>query len=134
MADALEKAYDLAWAEIEKISRKEELTKEALCVLNDVIDIVKDIETIWAMKESGSYYEDGYSGRMSSSRMNRYSDGSSYSRGENGGRSGRRYSRYNSYDDGKDYMMEHLEMAMEKASSDSDRNMIRQLMDKMNNQ
>lgn len=134
MADALTKVYDLAWAEIEKIAKKDELTKESLCVLNDVVDIVKDIGEIMRQEYDRDEMMDGYSGRSGySSRMGRYSDGNSY-RNYTGGSNTRRYGRFNSYDDGREYMMEHLEMAMDKASSENERNMIRQLMDKMNNQ
>lgn len=135
MADVFERVYDLAFAEVEKISKKDELTKESLCVLKDVVDIVKDIGEIMRQEYDRDEMMGGYSGRGGySSRMGRYNDGNSYARGYNNGNSSRRYGRYNSYDDGRGYMMEHLEMAMDKASSDSERNMIRQLMDKMNNQ
>lgn len=52
---------DMLERELEQISNKRELTSNNLEIMYKVVDIIKDIETICAMKEAE---EDGYSGRM----------------------------------------------------------------------
>ena len=91
---------DMLEKELEQIANKRELTSSNLEVMDKVVDIIKDIETICAMKEAS----DGYSNYMP---MYMYDDGMSYARGrgryakrDSMGRYARRGGSYdNSYDD-----------------------------------
>lgn len=69
---------DALLKEVGKISSRGEILPNEIHPMYEVVDMIKDIETIFAMKGysgySGSYpymHEDGYSGR----RMGRYSYG-----------------------------------------------------------
>jgi len=103
---------------------------------------LKSLLTAEAMMGGGSSYEgnsNGYSGRRDS--MGRYADSEysgRYYDGEGGssgrsffdnGYSGRRYSR----DEGKSEMMHQLEMMMEKAGTQEEKDIMRQTMNKLKN-
>lgn len=133
----MDRVYDnatkLLEKEIEEINSKGELTPSSLDVMYKVTDIIKDIETICAMRES-----EEYSGRYM------YDDDMSYARGR--GRNARRDSmgRYaresygrsydgygeNSYARGR-YSRdeEDLEQMMRGAKTEKERDLIRQLME-----
>ena len=113
-----ERVYDMLNCEIEKIENKGELNSASLENLGKLVDIIKDLQTIEAM---GEYQDDGYS----NGPMRRY-----YNDGMSSGKyyRGRGYS----YDDGgRGEMIRHLEAAMHQAKSESERNEIRQMIDRM---
>lgn len=140
---------DMLEKELEQIASKRELTSNNLEVMDKVVDIIKDIETICAMKEAS----DGYSNYMP---MYMYDDGMSYARGRGryakrdsmgrysseGGYSGEEgYSREGGYsgnysneysnrrgysrDDNRDHMISELERMEREATDENQRNMIR---------
>lgn len=118
--------------EIKKVAAKGEVSPTEIKPLGEVVDILKDIETICAMKEYGnddsSYAMSnrGYSSARYSSRPdwdNRgmyYDDGNSYKRDSMG-----RYSRdnYSGHNSEKDEMIYKLEQMMNSAKSEKDRMM-----------
>ena len=119
--------------ELEQIADKRELTSSSLDVMDKVVDIIKDIETICAMREAE---EDGYShfypyymyddGMM---------DGQSYARGR--GRyakrdsMGRYASEYRGMDgrysreDSREHMISELDRMEREATDENQKSMIR---------
>lgn len=69
---------DMLERELEQIAGKRELTSNNLEVMDKAVDIIKDIETICAMKEAG---EEGYSEMMPFYMYDDGMGGSSYARG-----------------------------------------------------
>lgn len=125
---------DLVEQEMEKIVKKDELDPQCLEHLYKLIDIAKDVDTIYAMNEYGEApEEEGYS-----SRMYPHYSGNSYKRDSMG-----RYSRnngmsyrnnMNSY--GGDFsrngdMYNRLETMMHEASTDREREAIRRAMEQL---
>lgn len=82
---------DMLERELEQIADKRELTSNNLEIMDKVVDIIKDIETICAMKEAG---EEGYSEMMPYYMYDDGMGGSSYARG--GGRGRGRYAKRDS--------------------------------------
>lgn len=125
---------DMIYEEIDDISRQGKLSKEVVCVLGDLVDILKDIGTV-EMFEEGVYvpeneyslasgYNDGYS------RRNTYGGGYSYRNGRNSdymrrGRGG--YSR----DDAHNHMISQLHDIMNQTQNDEDRQAVQRLIDQM---
>lgn len=153
---------DMLEKELGQIADKRELTSNNLEIMDKVVDIIKDIETICAMREAG---EEGYSEMMP---YYMYDDGSSYARGRGryakrdsmgrysseGGYSGRgsyeggSYDSYNrgSYDsyerggrrgysreDSKEHMVSELERMEQNATDEKQRNMIRNWRNQLQN-
>lgn len=153
---------DMLEKELGQIADKRELTSNNLEIMDKVVDIIKDIETICAMREAG---EEGYSEMMP---YYMYDDGSSYARGRGryakrdsmgrysseGGYSGRgsyeggSYDSYNrgSYDsyerggrrgysreDSKEHMVSELERMEQNATDEKQRNMIRNWKNQLQN-
>lgn len=138
---------DMLEKELEQIADKRELTSNSLDVMDKVVDIIKDIETICAMKEAS---EEGYSSYYPNYMYDDGMDGQSYARGR--GRNARRDSmgRYssenysnNSYDsygrrgysreDSRDHMVGELERMEREATSESEKNMIRNWKNQLKN-
>lgn len=147
--------------ELGQIADKRELTSNNLEIMDKVVDIIKDIETICAMREAG---EEGYSEMMP---YYMYDDGSSYARGRGryakrdsmgrysseGGYSGRgsydggSYDYRGSYDsyerggrrggysreDSKERMVSELERMEQNATDEKQRNMIRNWKNQLQN-
>ena len=130
---------DLVYDEIEQISHRNQLDKDSVCVIGELVDILKDIGTVEMFEEgvyvpedeyslaSGGDYSQrgGYSSRYYNDRGNNYRGGNGYSR--RGGRSG--YSR----DDAKDHMIMKLENLMNEAQDEQDKQSIRRLIDQIGN-
>ncbi len=129
---------DLVYDEIEQISHRNQLDKDSVCVIGELVDILKDIGTVEMFEEgayvpedeyslaSGNYSQrGGYSSRYYNDRGNSYRGGSGYTR--RGGRSG--YSR----DDAKDHMIMKLENLMNEAQDEQDKQSIRRLIDQIGN-
>ncbi|MBP5457251.1 MAG: hypothetical protein J6Y37_12195 [Paludibacteraceae bacterium] len=142
---------DILEKELEQIADKRELTSNNLEIMDKVVDIVKDIETICAMKEasedySGAYmpryfYEDGNMSNNSYAMSN-----GSYARGR--GRYARRDSmgRYSSDDgysgyerrnysreDSRDHMISELDRMEREAADENQRNMIHNWKNQLKN-
>ena len=137
--------------ELKQYERKEQLTKEDICIIGEMVDIVKDIETINAMKEASANgwsrdygmdysrgYDDDYSnayrysydGRGRDNRDSRYSETGSYARGRDS------MGRYTSRDEGysrhsKDEMIKHLEQLMMNARTPEERENYRATIEQM---
>lgn len=134
--------------ELDHLNRKEQLTKEDICIIGEMVDIVKDIETINAMKEASANgwsrdygtdyscgYDDDYSNAYRYSydgrgRDSRYSETGSYARGRDS------MGRYTSRDEGysrhsKDEMIKHLEQLMMNARTPEERENYRATIDQM---
>lgn len=112
--------------ELQKIADKPELSPSDLEATYKIVDILKDIETICAMKEYGDdeWSGDDWSGRRSRDSRGRYS-GRSYRSGRGG------YSMDNYSGHGREKMLDNLYSAMEDASSEEERMSIKALIDKM---
>lgn len=118
--------------ELEKITKKGELSAGSLDAIDKLTHSIKSIETIMAMdgySGDGSYMGGDYSyarggGSYAQRRdsSGRYSRDGSYERGNRGGRGG--YSR----DDEMDSLKEGLHDLMDEAQSEEHRQMIRKWM------
>ena len=123
-----DKIRNLVECEIDKISQKDQLTENSLAILDKLVDIRKDLDTLEMNDGIAEYYEDwndGNSYRGGNSYRRGYARGNSYARGRSY-RGGRGYSYHNGDD-----AIDHLHMALESAQSDSERDAIRKLIDKM---
>ena len=126
--------------ELEEIARKGELGAGDLEIIHKLTDTIKNIDKIEIMKEEGGYSQAGdwemegrgsynrgssYRGRKRDS-MGRYSRDGDYIRD---GRAmlNRMYSRA----EAKDHMMDELEEAMNAATTDREREIIKRAMDQL---
>ena len=127
----MEDIREMLMKELEKYSKKGELSAGSLEIIDKLTHAIKSIDTIMAMEESGYSNESGYSyarGRGSNARrdsMGRYSrrDGMSYEDGSYA-RGGRGYSRERGYsrDDAKeDLAMDLKELRMESRDPETSR-------------
>ena len=128
---------DIMEDELKQISRKEQLTKDDICLVGEMIDVVKDIETIEAMKDAASQgwsrdYARDYSNGYTEDYSNAY--GNMTRRGRDS--MGRYTSRGNSYDEGysrhtKDEMIENLKTMMMNARTPEERESYRATIEQM---
>ena len=122
-----EKIRNLVECEIDKISKKDQLTENSLQVLDKLVDIRKDLDELEMNDGIADYYEnwDG----------NSYARGRSYRRGYNRGGNSYTRGRYggNSYDVGHDDMIEHLHYALDNAANEKEREAIRMTLEKVQN-
>lgn len=122
--------------ELEEIARKPEMSAGDLEVIHKLTDTIKNIDKISMLEEDGGYSQDGdwmargtydrgnsYRGRKRDS-MGRYSRNTMM---RSGYRDGRMYSRA----DAKDHMMDELEEAMEAATTDREKDIIKRAMDQL---
>jgi hypothetical protein len=118
--------------ELDKITKKGELSAGSLDVVDKLTHSIKSIDTIIAMEEAG-YSSDDYSmrgnsyarGRGSNARrdsMGRYSSDNYSMRGGRSGERGRNYS----YDDEMNNLREQLEDMEHMAKDEESKRMIRQ--------
>jgi hypothetical protein len=118
--------------ELDKITKKGELSAGSLDVVDKLTHSIKSIDTIIAMEEAG-YSSDDYSmrgnsyarGRGSNARrdsMGRYSSDNYSMRGGRSGERGRNYS----YDDEMNNLREQLEDMERMAKDEESKRMIRQ--------
>jgi len=150
---------DMLEKELEQIADKRELTSNNLEIMDKMVDIIKDIETICAMKEAS---EEGYSEMMPYYMYDDGMDGTSYARGR--GRYAKRdsmgryssesgYSNRGSYDrggspdsyargvrmggysreDSRDHMVSELDRMEREAQDEQQRNMIRNWKNQLKN-
>lgn len=126
----MEELKEMLCEELDKITKKGELSAGSLDVVDKLTHSIKSIDTIMAMEDAGysgeNSYERGNSyarGRGRNARrdsMGRYSSENSYARGDRG-RSGRY-----SYDDEMSDLREQLEDMERMAKDEESRKMIRQ--------
>lgn len=125
----MEELREMLCEELDKITKKGELSAGSLDVVDKLTHSIKSIDTILAMEDAG-YSSDDYSmrgnsyarGRGSNARrdsMGRYSSDNYSMRG---GRSGERYS----YDDEMNNLREQLEDMERMAKDEESKRMIRQ--------
>lgn len=122
---ALEELKDMLMEELEKCSKKGELSAGSLEVIDKLAHAVKSIDTIMAMEgyseDSGEYMDRGgnYGARGRGRNAQRDSRGR-YADGYGGYREGRMYRRYR--DDAREDLVEQLkEMEMEAKDEESRR-------------
>lgn len=142
------KIKKLVECEIDKISAIPEMNDTSLAHLDKLVDIIKDIDEIegremsidgYSQRTMYGYYDDG----VIPDGANSYRNGMSYRnyRGGNSYRGNRMYNNGSSYTGmrgysmhgGKDELMDHLEMAMNSAQSEQERQAIKELMNEMSN-
>lgn len=134
-----EQIKDMLCDELEEIAKQKQLSSSTLDTLDEVVDIVKDIDTIMAMEQEYGYsgndgYSQGYYGRMP---IYMYDDadmareGRSYARGR--GSNAARDSRGRYMSDGySGDTKEELQHLMSTAKNDREREAIRAALDHMN--
>lgn len=121
--------------ELDEIARKPEMGAGDLEIIHKLTDTIKNIDKIGMLEENGEYSQAGdweMEGRGSYNRGSSYANrGKHYVRGhysrDGYNRDGRTYSR----GDAKEHMMMELEEAMNAASNDREREVIRRCMDQL---
>lgn len=143
---------DMVYDEIENIAHQGTLSKEVVCVLGELVDILKDIGTVEMFEEGVEIPENEYSlanGNYSRNNRSGYSrNGNSYGGSYDGsydyGNSYRGRSSYNSgysrrgrggysRDDAREHMMSQLHNIMNEAQNEEDRMAVKRLIDQMGN-
>ena len=117
--------------ELEEIANKGELGSGDLEIIHKLTDTIKNLDKI-EMLEDGGYSQAGdweMEGRGSYARGSSYRNQRRDSRGRYSRDRGRMYSRA----DGKEHMMEQMEMLMEQAGSEREREAIRRCMGQIEN-
>ena len=130
----MDKLRDKLCDELEEIARKGELGAGDLEIVHKLTDTIKNLDKI-EMLEDGGYSQAGdweadmrgTYGRGSSYRGRKRDSMGRYSREGRGGRGG--YSR----NDAKEAMMEQMEMLMDQAGSEREREAIRRCMGQLEN-
>ena len=126
------KIKDRMEEELKELCKKETWTGNDVALIGEMIDVVKDIETVEAMKNyepedwmrgySRGYDED-YS--MTRASYDRYREPNSYARGRDS------MGRYTSRDDGKQEMINHLNTMMMNARTPEERESYRSAIEHM---
>ena len=126
------KIKDRMEEELQDLCKKENWTTNEIDLIGAMIDVVKDIETIEAMKnyESEDWikgYSRGYGEDYSMTRgsYGRYNEPNSYARGRDS------MGRYTSRDDGKQEMIDHLNRMMMNARTPEERESYRTTIEHM---
>ena len=118
--------------ELKRLNKKDTWTCDDVAVIGEMIDYIKDVETIDAMKnyESEDWmrgysrgYDEDYS--MTHSPYDRYNVPNSYARGRDN------MGRYTSRDDGKQEMIDHLNKMMMNARTPEERESYRSTIEHM---
>ena len=134
--DYMHDLKDKLCQEQEEIARKPEMGAGDLELVHKLTDTIKNIDKICALEEDGGYSEAGDYEGGSYNRGSSYANrGKHYVRGHysregysNDGRGGRGgYSRH----DAKEAMMEQMEMLMDQAGSEREREAIRRCMSQL---
>lgn len=111
-----DKIVSMINTEMSRMLDRGELSKETLCLIGEMVDILKDVHEI---EKEGMSMDEGYSRGMRS-----YNDGYSYSRD----RMGRYSSTGRSYGTERDHLMNKMNQFMDQASSESERELVRRIM------
>ena len=118
--------------ELKRLNKKDTWTCDDVAVIGEMIDYIKDVETIDAMKnyESEDWmrgysrgYDEDYS--MTRASYDRYNVPNSYARGRD------TMGRYTSRDDGKQEMIDHLNKMMMNARTPEERESYRSAIEHM---
>lgn len=118
--------------ELKRLNKKDTWTCDDVAVIGEMIDYIKDVETIDAMKnyESEDWmrgysrgYDEDYS--MTRASYDRYNVPNSYARGRD------TMGRYTSRDDGKQEMIDHLNKMMMNARTPEERESYRSTIEHM---
>ena len=131
----MDKLRDKLCDELDEIARKGELGAGDLEIVHKLTDTIKNLDKIEMLEEDGGYSQAGdweMEGRGSYNRGSSYrgrkrDSMGRYSREGRGGRGG--YSRH----DAKEAMMEQMEMLMDQAGSEREREAIRRCMGQLEN-
>ena len=131
----MDKLRDKLCDELDEIARKPEMGAGDLEIIHKLTDTIKNLGKIEMLEEDGGYSQAGdweadmrgTYGRGSSYRGRKRDSMGRYSREGRGGRGG--YSRH----DAKDAMMEQMEMLMDQAGSEREREAIRRCMGQLEN-
>lgn len=132
---AFEELKDMLCAELDEIARKGEMGAGDLEIVHKLTDTIKNIDKIIMLEDDGEYSQRGYSRGGDWDARGRYDDGNSYAnRGQHYvrghySRAGRRYSRA----DGRESMMEHLDMMLDDAKTDKERDVIKRCKAQLEN-
>lgn len=131
----MDKLRDKLCDELDEIARKPEMSAGDLETAHKLTDTIKNIDKIAMLEEDGGYSQAGdweMEGRGSYNRGSSYrgrkrDSTGRYSREGRGGRGG--YSRH----DAKEAMMEQMEILMDQAGSEREREAIRRCMGQLEN-
>lgn len=111
-----DRAISMINTEMSRMLDRGELSKETLCLIGEMVDILKDIHEL---DKDEMPMDEGYS------RMGRsYNDGYSYTRD----RMGRYSSRGRSYGPDREHLMDKMDQFMNQASNESERELVRRIM------
>ena len=128
----MEELRDMLCEELDKITKKGELSAGSLDVVDKLTHSIKSIDTIIAMEESGYSKESNRGGHGGYSRNYMYEDGGSYARGGRGGRGGRTgANQYGSYDDGSEMIVRELRDLMNDAPNEHIKMELKKTIQKM---
>lgn len=134
---------DMVYDELDEFGHYEKLSKDAVCVIGELVDILKDIGTVEMFEEGIEVPEDEYSLASGYSRNGGYSrryyrgsydNGNSYrGRSYNYDEYGRRGRTGYSREDSKEHMIGKLHQLMNEAQNENDREAINRLIQQMEN-
>ena len=133
--DYMYELKDKLCKELDEIARKPEMGAGDLEIIHKLTDTIKNLDKIEMLEDDGGYSQAGdweadmrgTYGRGSSYRGRKRDSMGRYSREGRGGRGG--YSRH----DAKEAMMEQMEMLMDQAGSEREREAIRRCMGQLEN-
>ncbi len=119
--------------ELAEIARKPEMSAGDLEATHKLTDTIKNIDKICMLEDDGGYSR---AGEWEADIRGNYGHGNSYRNRDSRGRysrdGGMSYNRGGySRDGGREKMLEHLEKAMDSATTDREREDIRRMMDKL---
>lgn len=124
----MDKLRDKLCDELDEIARKGELGAGDLEIVHKLTDTIKNLDKIEILEEDGGYSQAGdWEARGSYERGSSYRNQRRDSRGRYSRDRGRMYSR----SDGKERMMEQMEMLMEQAGSEREREAIRRCISQL---
>lgn len=137
---ALYDLKDLLEKEITKVTNKGDISPTEIKTIGEAVDVIKDIETIFTMKEYGNNDQSyamsnrGYSTRRMSNSYPMYGDSynSSYNSYDDmsyrqGGNSNARYSRHSE----KEEMIDRLERKLKNAQTEQERRYIMECIEEL---
>lgn len=132
----MDELKEMLYCELEEMTKGGDLNRGTLKAIGEILDAIKDIETIEAMSQGGYSSEEGNSMRGRYYRDGYYRDGREGSYEGNSYRKRNRMGQFSRYsrDGEKDQLMEKLETLMNDTTNGGDRAELRQsvmgIMDK----
>lgn len=140
---ALTELKEMLEDDVKKITKKGDISPDELNNVYKAVDIIKDIETIKAMRDSGYSQEGSYgsynsmnNGRSYNSYDGSYNSYNSYARrGRDGDGDGRYNESRGSYEysrhENREQMIQKLEMMMQNAQNEEQRKAIKRCIDEL---